>query len=208
MQIDTMEAFNKGIKEYLGLAKYELIRTTYNDYDLSDKNTSADFRKLFNGYYGIRYDEVWQQEYYRIFQEMKVKENTEKEISYEEIVCKIFSATRRVEKSFASKMLATLNHENPILDSRVESCLRKLGVDLEETETIIECEWFESSFSDLDRTKLSSVILEYRNLVKWYKEGLKPDDANELITCFDKAFPEYMHFTEQRKIDYFLWLLG
>lgn len=187
---------------------YEEIMTTYDACDLSDKDKSADFRKLFNGYYGIRYDDIWQQEYYRIFQKMKVKENTEKEASFEEIVCKIFSATRRVEKSFASKMLATLNPEKPILDSRVESCLRKLGVDLEESETIIECEWFENGYLDLDRNRLSSVILEYRNLVKWYENYLKLKEASDIIVYFDDAFPEYKHFTEARKIDVFLWLLG
>lgn len=207
MQIDTTEAFNKGIKEYLGLAKYELIRTTYNKYNLTTPE-AEDFRTLFNGYYRLRYKKEVREKFYEVFQKVK-EEKTKRIVTYEEIICKIFSSTNgRVEKVFASKILATFYPEKPILDSRVENYLRKIGIRIDESREVIIDKWFKDGILDQDKKRLISAIEEYHNLEDWYNTYIKSEEGIKVIGCFDKAFPEYKHFTKQRKIDYFLWLLG
>ncbi len=208
IHINSVEAFNKGIKEYLGLEKYDKIIKTCGDYNLSDYLNSADYIKLFNGYYKIRYDEEWQKEYYSIFESMKGKAKTNESVCFEEILCNIYSRTKRVEKSFASKMFATIDPDKPIIDSRVENFFALSGIELKDPNTDLKLREYDYSYTDTDMDKLSVVISEYRGLEKWYKDYLKTDDAEELVKRFESSFPSFSHFSRIRKTDYFLWLLG
>ena len=84
--INVKEAFNKGVKEYLKLDVYDRIMKSYASVNLKEAAESADFRKMFNGYYNIRYDYKWQQEYYRIFEEMKSVSASGQLLSFEIIL--------------------------------------------------------------------------------------------------------------------------
>ena len=55
----------------------------------------------------------------KIFYTYFDSQKNNKMIKYDEIIDYFYSKTNRVEASFSSKMLATINPEMPILDSQV-----------------------------------------------------------------------------------------
>jgi hypothetical protein len=170
------------IKERLassfGLEKYGRILHLFKDVDISQ---DEGFQKLFNGFYRVRNDENWRKEYYTLFES---KKNTTS--SFEEIIRILYEKTGRVEASFASKMIATIDTEMPIWDQYV---LRNLGLKLEGTK----------------ETRLSNAISLYRGIRQWYAEYLETENAEDCIAEFDRFLPKYAWLSPVKKIDCFLW---
>lgn len=110
-------------------------------------------------------------------------------------------------------MLATLNPDKPILDSRVKGYLNSQSKNFGYSGEIIDegiVDYDEKKLED-DKNKLYLAISEYKELELWYEEYVGTDDASKVEEAFDTAFPEYKnckHFTRTRKIDWYLWLLG
>ena len=204
--INTKEAFSKGLKEYLNLETYDSIMKTYRTVDLSDPLESELFRRMFNGYYNIRRDKDWQDVYYRLFEEAKRTEN----LTFADILYNLYKETGQIEKSFSSKMLATINPDKPILDSRVISYLNKHDACIGFSGRIIDSSFtkYGEDVTEKDIARLEPVIREYEDLELWYEEYLGSFEAGSVVNAFNEEFPQYSHFTNTRKVDYFLWMLG
>ncbi len=87
-------------------------------------------------------------------------------------------------------MLATINPEMPIWDSKVLNCLG------------LENAWN-------SRHTVENAINIYNQILEWYKEYLKTEEAKHNIKVFDTWFPEYSKkISDVKKIDYILWCLG
>ena len=77
-----------------------------------------DYQKNFNGYYRVRRDSSWLKTFYDYME--KNKNNTD--ITFEDILCKLYSIPHNttkdmattVEASFSGKILATINPNNPV----------------------------------------------------------------------------------------------
>lgn len=96
----------------------------------------------------------------------------------------------KVEKSFASKMLHTLDPELPIIDREV---LKKLEM---------------PGFSPYGVWTRKRAIDCHRALMDWYATALADPVAIDWIDAFDKAFPAYSGtITPLKKIDFILWKL-
>lgn len=58
------------------------------------------------------------------------------------------------------------------------------------------------------RTKLvqlnNSIIL-YEEIIEWYIEFMKSDQAAECINGFNKILPRYKEINDVKKIDFLLW---
>ena len=176
--INASTIIKEGLASIFGLAKYERILHLFKDVDISQ---DEGFQKLFNGFYRVRRDADWRREYYTLFES---KKNSTP--SFEEIITILYEKTGKVEASFASKMIATIDTEMPIWDQYV---LRNLGLELEGTK----------------ETKLSNAITLYRGIGQWYAEYLETENAEDCIAEFDRFLPEYAWLTRVKKIDCFLW---
>ena len=78
----------------------------------------------------------------------------------------------------------------PIWDSKVLKCLG------------LENAW------DSQRTVKNAIDI-YNQIVEWYKEYLKTEEAKHNIKVFDIWFPQYTKkISDVKKIDYILWCLG
>jgi len=55
------------------------------------------------------------------------------------------------------------------------------------------------------RKTISVCIGIYNEIVKWYKNFMNTQDAQEMLFAFNKKFPEYKHFSDIKKIDLMLW---
>ena len=143
---------------------------------------SSDFQRLFNGYYRIRRNEEWRQHYYALFCKAR-----DEYYSFGQIITDLYHCTGNIEASFSSKMLATIDTSKPIWDQYV---LQNLGLALS---------------GKTKEDKLQNAVRLYDNIVAWYEEYLKTDEANENIKTFDRLLPDYAWISNTKKIDCLLW---
>lgn len=139
------------------------------------------YQKTFNGFYRVRRDTAWQQIYYAMFEEEKKRVP-----SFERIICEIWKRTGRIEPSFSSKMVATINPNMPVWDKYV---LQNLHYKLEGTGEL----------------RLKNAIALYDKMIKFYINLLQTDEALRAIKIFDQALNDYAWITPTKKIDLILW---
>jgi hypothetical protein len=102
-----------------GLAQYCWLQVNR---DTRDVRSDPEYRRRFNHFYRVRRGKEWQDSFYGILDSKKGKR-----VTFAEALNELYRATSRYEASFASKLLATLDPEMPVIDSVV---LRNLGLRL------------------------------------------------------------------------------
>jgi len=85
-------------------------------------HTSSVFRKKFNHFYRVRRAVSWQDAYYNLMAQAK-----RDKLQFPVVLELLHKETNRYEASFASKLVATVNPSNPVIDSMV---LKNLGLRL------------------------------------------------------------------------------
>lgn len=145
-----------------------------------------DFQREYNYFYKVRRNAEWRQHYFDLFEKCKKRRN----VSFGFILEELYSNTGRVEASFASKMLASLDDDMPIWNSQV---LNRMGI---------------SPSKKQDQQKINETKALYYFIVDWY-EKLKADKDRyeEYVTAFDNRFPDYSNISSTKKIDFILWAM-
>lgn len=157
------------------LPVYLKIMDTFQKADISVDQT---FQRIFNGFYRIRQrSQSFYSAFYSFFEEHK----RDKDLTYSTVLEALYSETGRIERSFSSKILATICPEFPIWDKYV---LENLG----KTVPPYGCH------------DLSKIIAVYDGICTWYQS----DEATQLISIFDAHFP-HAPITDTKKIDFILW---
>ena len=184
MTIDFDKALKTQLIQSLELEKYQWIIKNVRPMDVSKEK---EFQRVYDGFYDVRRNEEWRKAYFCYFEEIKYKPD----ISFEMILKDLNNRLPKtsVEPSFSSKILATLNTQMPIWDSRV---LRALGIDKE---------W------NKIRT-LDNAVAIYGKICDWYRDYMKSDESREIINKFDYYFSDYQSISSVKKIDYLLWCIG
>lgn len=163
--------------------------------------TDIDYQRNFTSYYRVRRDAAWLKEFYNFFEDNK----NNKDITYREILQHLSNLehsvrvtekhkdgkAKAVEASFASKMLATINHDHPIWDSQV---LRFLNIKVRE------------NLSHANR--IDECVRIYDEIEKEITAFIETEAGQECIRLFDKTFPNCKDFSVYKKIDFYLWNLG
>lgn len=180
--IDPATVINNQLIRSIGIDKYSTIQTTFWEKDIS-KDTDG-FQKLFNSFYVVRRNSEWRKDYYTLFESLKKEKKT---VTFEQILKAIYNTTGKIEASYSSKMLATLNPNMPIWD---QYALKNAGVAQP------------SQGSD----RFDSTVNVYSQLCEWYKCFLKTENSKECIRHFDRIFPEYKEISDIKKIDFYLWM--
>lgn len=180
-KIEISNISDKSIKNIkAGFLKYKSIMESVNKVDIS---TDMEFQKKFNGFYRLRQRKTdFYMDFYKFFETCKNNKN----ITFQEILNNIYTITGRIEKSFSSKIMATINPDYPIWDRYV---LQNIGLK-------------EPSYSDKDR--LNKYIMLYDRIVEFYKEYSKTGHCKLLLNFFDKICPD-SNITETKKIDFIIW---
>jgi hypothetical protein len=165
-----------------GLKKYKLIMSIFKQTDVSnDRN----FQKMYNGFYRVRRNQDWCILYYNYMQEMK---ESKYEVLFENTLKYIFDQTQRIEPSFSSKLVATINDSLPIWDKFV---LQNTG--FRPPNNLLSNE-----------ERIKNCLTTYNQIILWYEEALKCDSVIEAINLFDKKYPE-SGISDIKKIDLILW---
>jgi len=167
------------IKIEPGLTKYLYIMKIINETDVSK---DLEFQKKFNGFYRIRQRNTeFYTEYYNLMQSYK-----NKGISFDSVLRHFYDVLGRVEASFSSKMVATINPNLPVWD---EFVLKNLNLK-------------KPSYGAKDR--VNKTIELYKTIVDWYDDFLLTDDAKQMLDLFESKYPN-TDITNIKKIDLILW---
>ncbi len=162
-----------------GFNKYNNLMELVNKVNVAE---SRDFQKAYNGFYKMRQrSKEFYTEYYRYMEESKGKM-----INFEDVLYHIYNRTGRIEASFSSKLLATLNPKMPVWDVYV---MQNLGL---------------TKPSGSKEKRLSGTVEMYTKMLDWYSEFLKSDEAEDWLTKFDNYFVGN-ELTDVKKVDFILW---
>ncbi|MBE7084984.1 MAG: hypothetical protein E7368_02890 [Clostridiales bacterium] len=178
ISIDIKQVFADDDKKR-GVQKYAEILQMFPNVNVK---TDKVFQKKFNGFYRVRRNADWQKVYYSIMEKSKGKD-----VAFADVLWEIYNATGRVEASFASKLVHTLNNDMPIWDKFVLQ-------NLDKKMPILQGE-----------KKLLKAIEIYDEIIAWYKEALLQKEVQKKILEFDAVFPQYSWFSNTKKIDFLLW---
>lgn len=165
-------------KVKIGLEKYLWIQN-----ELYKRNVFKDreFQKKFNGFYRIRRNLTWQNEFYRLLENSKSTPT-----DFKTTLNKLHKKTARMEASFVSKLIATLDPKQPIIDKVV---FTNLGLTLPSINTknreVIICEL-------------------YQTLHKELSSYLKTENGKYLVNQFNKSYP-LAKITHMKMLDLVLW---
>lgn len=181
MFIDAENTLKQQITKHFEIEKYLYLIDGLKTVDVSKDKT---YQTAYDYFWNVRRNEKWRNGYFKILQLIKTKEKP----VFSEIVEQVSNLSiNAIEPSFSSKILATIDPNMPIWDSRV---LNKLH---------LQTTW------EGDKT-IENAIEMYGKIVKWYEDYLKKPEARENILIFDSYLPEYKdRITDVKKIDYLLW---
>jgi len=164
----------KGVQSYVRIM--HLVKN-------SNVQTNKEFQKKFNGFYVIRQRS---KEFYKAFYEY-LEHNKYKNISFEQTLNFFQHKFQRFEPSFSSKIVATINPNFPIWDSEV---LKRLNI--------------KRPFNLAKEVKFKRMVKIYDDIMSWYSEFLKTEQAKNMIKTFDEKIGK-TNITDTKKIDLILW---
>lgn len=174
--LDNLDAVINRLAE--PLRKYEAIQSKLsNSCIVNDR----EFQKAFNHFYRVRRDSAWQGSFYAVFEEARSCKS-----DFERVLRDLHSSQGRLEASFASKLVASLDPEKAVLDSFV---LANLGLRLP---------------SAYDKNRIEKVVEIYDTVNNKIQEYLETDDGKTPIKRFRLKFP-MSSISSVKIIDLILW---
>ena len=185
IDINAIQIMQESQSQKLGLPTYAKI--------MKGNPQNADFKKLFNSYYGInsaRRNNKWKDKYYKLFDALyKTSKRKNKKYTFAFILKALYRLTKNVEPSFSSKMLATLDDSKPIWDKHV---LKNLGL--------------KKLKGKDDKSKLNDAIYKYSLIEREYQTYLRTPHGQCSIDTFDISIPQqYRSINNIKKLDFLLW---
>jgi len=165
----------KGVDKYLSIM--QLVK-------ILDVQKDKDFQRLFNGFYRIRQrpKKFYEFLYYYL------EKNKNNNISFKQTLAFFFYKLQRLEPSFSSKILATINSNLPVWDSEV---LKRLNIKI-------------PGYNQDKKDRFNQLVIIYDNIVNWYSEFINTAQAKNIINIFDKKIGE-TNITNIKKIDLVFW---
>ena len=162
-----------------GLRKYIWLQAELRRRDVSG---DREYQKCFNSFYRVRRDSTWQRFFYRILERAKSDRS-----SLSVVLRELHAATGRVEASFASKLVATIDPREPVIDSVV---LKHLGLVL-------------PGRKDLE-SRIAGIIAVRDAMAAAFAEYFLTAEGRHLLKRFRAVYPE-ARVTEVKMLDLVLW---
>lgn len=157
-----------------GLDKYRWLQTTFAE----EGCRGLDFQRKYKGFYRVRRGPDWCGPYFALMESAR-----RDKLDFEAVLCRMAKQLGRIEASFASKLVATIDPRNPVIDRYV---LKSFGLQLPRCNS--------------ERRK-EEIVSIYKQLGKEYK-NLKL--GAYIQKRFDKTFPR-SGIKGLKKIDLVLW---
>lgn len=164
-----------------GLQRYLNIMENLHKIDVSE---NAAFNVMYNGFYKIRQRP---QEFYNDFYAYMQFHKTNAGLSFSNVLNHFFERFERIEASFSSKLLATINPNQPVWDIHV---LNYLGL--------------RRPVSNCRTEKYQRTLNIYCQIEEKYKCFLQSNDCKNWIKIFDEVFPQ-VKISTTKKVDLIIW---
>jgi hypothetical protein len=161
-----------------GLEKYVWLQLHR---DTTDLRKDAVYRRRFNHFYRIRRGVDWQDTFYELLETRK-----RRDVRFAEVLRALHQATHRYEPSFASKLVATIRPEMPVIDSMV---LRNLHLTLPRYNV---------------RDREAQLVRLHEKLVSWFNDFLATGMGRYLVKRFREEHPD-ADISEAKMLDLVLW---
>lgn len=162
----------------VGLSKYLWLQAQR---DASDVRSNSEYRKRFNGFYRVRRGLDWQEHFFGLLEAKKGQT-----VPFTEVLEELHRTTGRYEASFASKLLATIDPNMPVIDSVV---LRNLNLRLPPSAS---------------KQRVARIGDIHSRLVISFNEFLRLELGRHLVQHFRSAYPD-ANITEIKMLDLVLW---
>ncbi len=107
--------------------------------------------------------------------------------SFDSTIDYIFAALGRYEPSFSSKLVATLDPNQPVWDQFI----------------LRHTDQKPPPYGTKNRIEMAKVV--YRNIQRWYEQYLSTDNGRRLIELFDQEVKDHDRVTNLKKVDFVLW---
>lgn len=148
---------------------------------LCDVSTAEEFQKRFSGFYRVRRDPQWKSQYFRLLESSKPNG-----IDFPEALREISQRCGRIEASFASKLVATLDPAKPVIDKFV-------------------LEYFEMQLPRWGSSNREIKMIElYGELCDRYRDLMNGPTGKRIQELFDFRYPD-LGLSELKKVDLVLW---
>ncbi len=186
MILDDLIANINSILNRITISKLNAYAYTQNQLHLVNVSNDQNYQRTFNGFYRVRLPiTAAYATYYALIEQNKNNQNP----SLQLILDTLFNATGRVETSFGSKLLATVNPNVAPLDSVV---LGYLGLRLP------------TSSGQSSNARILQCVNVHNNLVMCMNTLITLPQFQTLRSQFQNRFPGY-HFTDVKILDLLLW---
>ena len=166
------------------LADYDYLQKSLF---LTDVSTSEDYQRKFNSFYRVRQRSAdWYEDFYSLFEGVKYSYTS---IRFKDSLLEFHGKTNRVEASFVSKIIATINPNLAVWDNQV---LKNLGL--------------KPPYYNMETNRrLERCVQTYKVLQTEMSDLLQSPSFPEWRERFDEEVPQYTHFTDMKKLDLYLW---
>ena len=167
----------------VGLGKYLCIQAVVQGG--ADLTRDPIFQKKFNGFYRVRRNEKWRRIYFKLLEHERQQKKLARR-TFQQVLEEIEQQTKRVEASFASKLVATVDPLQPVIDSVV---LANVGGRLPYPKK-------------LNRVQVIGAM--HKQLVGCYRAYLRSPDGKFLVTSFKSHYPK-ARISEVKMLDLVIW---
>jgi hypothetical protein len=164
---------------------YLFLRGNLSRADAAD--ISAECQKKFNYFYQVRRNAQWREKFYTLF----VKYSKENRADFADVLGALFTLTGRVEASFASKFVATIDPNLPLIDRNVLTFIdRKLPT------------------SDRDpEGRIVAIVDLYSNMTEAFPAFLGTACGRYLVDRFTAEHKDRL-ISPMKMLDFVLWQSG
>jgi len=163
----------------VGLEKYCWLQAAVRATDVARDRA---FQNRFNGFYRVRRNAAWQFSFYSLFQRAKAEPH-----SFADVLLALYTQTGRVEASFASKLAASIDPEQPVIDAFV---LKNLGLRL--------------SRGGAPELRLAGIVELHDRISRIFSAYLNTHLGRYLVTRFYECYPD-RDLTRVKMLDLVLW---
>ena len=184
--LDSNKVIGECLETAFGLKKYCYIIDAVSK---DGFQATEGFQKTFNGYYKLQKRSAeWYQQYYKLFESQKTEA-----LSFDALLIKMYECDGKIEVSFVSKLIASVDTSMPIWDQYV---LKNLG---------LKKEWDKYNSKDYEK-RISKAQNIYSKIKESYGTIISSTEGKECINRFHNELPNYRELISETKIiDFILW---
>lgn len=149
---------------------------------LSEPETDPEFRRAFCGFYRVRRNDKWRNQYFDLMKSLR-----NQEFDFARCLEILYERTGRIEASFASKLIATHDPDRVVIDSIV---LGHLDLRLR-------------AYGD-SKARMDVAVEVYAKLTCAFARCIRSPSGLNAIAAFRSAYPS-AEVTDVKIVDLILW---